>query len=415
MRRISPNIIGLLIGLAILFLAWFLSPQSIPPETWNEDDSRAFGGEVLHQMVSDYTGSSIKSLYDPLTESEDIVDSLAPANYLILGKDVRPSPQDWKRFSSSVKAGGVLIIGAHQIPSYLEEVFGYRLKSSNFSIDLKQVYQQLSNNESFYFHPDLKTWPKDTFKVPVKAATYALGALSVADSNDTALNFAFNSSDMPIARSMAWGKGQLVLFSSPELLQNYFLMDSASRAFSAGILSYLKRDLPTYHFEFYHLGRIEPGSPLRVLLYSTYLRTALYLGIALVLAYLLIGSKRRQKMIPVLDAFSNNSLDFLNRLSGLYYKNAHHRNMFKKRMEYWTDFVHNRYQIRLRDSEQLGFEDLARKLELDPKLLGYLRFAYRQAFIDEEVPVSSDTLLEQEKQLKNFYNQYGHGRKSRKH
>ena len=78
-------------------------------------------------------------------------------------------------------------------------------------------------------------------------------------------------------------------------------------------------------------------------------------------------------------------------------------------MIYFQDFLLRNYRIRLKGEAQQNFEEVVRKLEPDPQLLGRIRKAWMIAYSETEI--SATSLLEAEKALQEFYQAHQYGRK----
>lgn len=396
-------LLSLVVG--VLALAWYLSPEEIPPETWHENDQRAFGGHILQEFLEDYSGATVQSVYEPINEYFAFADS-TPANVLVVCNEANFSREDWYSLESMLEAGSTVIIAAKEAPYFLEFYLQADPSYFSFSGAFEELFVEA---KTMRFAKDLP-YPQAEFSIPLQAsARYYVPTSGPRDSSLIPQVLAYNEDDDPVLLRHQIGNGELILSCMPSLFNNYFLLDSTSRSFSQGILSFLEPDLPVYNFEFYHLGRLESRSPLRVALKEPALKVAVYLLAILVLLYIVLGGKRRQKAIPEKQVWQNDNLDFLEQLSFLYHKNGHHRNLLKKRMQYFQNFIEQNYRIRLRADRDGAFEEIIRKLEPAPEVIGPIRLAHQK--LADQTNISPQDLLTAEKALQEFYHTYRHGRK----
>lgn len=394
---------------AIVGLAWYLTPEEVPPETWHESDKRAFGGYVLHQYLADYTEEEVSSLFVPAKEYiSNGHDSLA--NYFLVSDFLQLSAEDWEHLESQMKAGSTVIMAAYGLPSFLHQYLNFYEEGDNY-LDLSKDLESLLLSKKQLHFASAINFPSDTFQIPKRAAEvyYAVNK-NPQDSSLRPQILAYNEEEEPVLLHYSVGKGRLICSSNPSLFNNFLLMDSAATKFSQGIFSFLRPDLPVRHLEFYKLGRLQSQSPLRAALQEPNLKGAIYLAFGLGFIYLILGSKRRQKAIPPKQVWTNDNLDFLEKLSYLYHRSGHHRNLLLKRMQYFQEYLEKNYRIRLRAEQPEVFEELIRKLEPEPSLIGPIRKAYLKAHNEQE-KVSAQDLLEAEKALHTFYQVYKHGRK----
>ena len=59
----------------------------------------------------------------------------------------------------------------------------------------------------------------------------------------------------------------------------------------------------------------------------------------------LLGTKRRQRLIPVIPPLKNSSLDFVKTIGQLYYQKRDHRNLALKISTHFLDYIRTRYNI----------------------------------------------------------------------
>jgi hypothetical protein len=393
--------------LLIFALAWLTSPETPALETWHQADKDAFGGYVLHQLVEDYTGQNMPSVFVPLGEIP--ADSLSDeGNYFLISNTINLSSDDWETIKNRMENGATVVMATNHLDNETERKLGLEfrpiLQDGNVSLTL----QELMARKIRVRFSDLGNLPQTPLDVPLKAANYYLTLQSEQDSLMRPRVIAEIEGKGPVLVDFQMGQGHLLVSSMPLVLSNYFCLNSDSRKLGFAILSYLNPAKENRHFEFYHLGRIESQTKLRVVLGQPSLRIALYLSLLLVAIYMFFGSKRRQRVVPVLVPLKNESLAFLNRLSTLYHENSHHRNLLEKRMEYFKEFVLRKYRIRL-TTDPNAFELLAKKLNPDPVLLGELNKYYQLAFHKAKPIIAVKDLLESEKALYQFYKEYRYG------
>lgn len=393
--------------LLVLGLSWLFQPEEIATQTWHRADKQTYGGYVLHRYLKDYTGQEAKSMFIPF--KEDIDAQYGPdANLIFIGHGLGITEQDWEAIEIKIEEGSTAIMVAYQWPQFLVDYLNLETDRGLIGQTISSVKEFSEADGSIHF-TDLQSFPQNTIPYPHKAMPLSFKGEAAGDSSLEAEVLALNEADKPVLQSYTIGEGRLLCATNPLAFSNYYMMKEESRDYPSGVLSNLLKDAPTYHYEFYHLGRMEAQTPMRALLKPISLRGALYILVALGLIYLLFGGKRRQRIIPKRASFENENLDFLNSLSELYHRNAHHRNLLEKRMIYFQDFLQRNYRIRLKGEAQQNFDEVVRKLEPDPELLGRIRKAWIIAYSETEV--SATSLLEAEKALQEFYQAHQYGRK----
>lgn len=393
--------------LIVLGLSWLLQPEELAPETWHRADKQAFGAYVLHRYLKDYTGQEAQSLFIPFKEDEDAIYG-PKANLIFISHGLGITEQDWEAIEAKIEEGSTAIMMAYQWPQFLADYLNLETDGNLVNQAVNSLKELNQTDDSIHFI-NSQSFPPKPIPYPIKAMPMSFKGEAMGDSSLEAEILALNKSGRPVLQLYEIGEGRLLCATNPLAFSNYFMMKEDARAYPSGVLSYLLKDAPSYHYEFYHLGRMEARTPMRALLKHISLRGALYILIVLGLIYLLFGGKRKQRIIPEKSGFENDNLEFLNSLSELYHRNAHHRNLLEKRMIYFQDFLLRNYRIRLKGEAQQNFDEVVRKLEPDPQLLGRIRKAWMIAYSETEI--SATSLLEAEKALQEFYQAHQYGRK----
>ena len=84
---------------------------------------------------------------------------------------------------------------------------------------------------------------------------------------------------------------------------------------------------------------------LRFLFTTPSLTWAYYLTLAGLGLFMIFESKRRQRVIPVIEPVKNKSLEFVETVGQLYYQQADHASIAEKKIQYWLAYVRQRFNI----------------------------------------------------------------------
>lgn len=131
-------------------------------------------------------------------------------------------------------------------------------------------------------------------------------------------------------------------------------------------------------------------------------RPAFWLLISLLLLFVLLGMRRKQRHIPVVAKPRNDSLDFVKTIGRLYYERGDHRNLCRKMTAYFLEHVRNKYKLPTRVLDENFIRQLKFKTGVDEtEIRGIV------ASIDElersTATVSADSLTRFHRQLESFY------------
>ena len=154
-------------------------------------------------------------------------------------------------------------------------------------------------------------------------------------------------------------KGHLHPHTVPLAFTNYFILTGKNKRYVEQALSYLPQNASgLYWDEYYKLGRGGPTTPLRVILSRPALRSAYFLALASIILFLVFQSKRRQRIIPIIEAPRNDSMDFVETVSRVYYNQQNHRNIALKKVTYLLDRFRTHYGLQT----QMLDEDFEQRL-----------------------------------------------------
>ncbi|MBN2433915.1 MAG: hypothetical protein JXK07_01465 [Spirochaetes bacterium] len=119
----------------------------------------------------------------------------------------------------------------------------------------------------------------------------------------------------PVAISIKYGKGELILCSTPRIFTNYHLKENYRLAFLLlGRLSVKT----TYWDEYYKPGNVRQENILSFIDSDTMLSFSFYGILVIVIIFALFGAKRRERAIPVILPLKNSSLSFAKSMAALY-------------------------------------------------------------------------------------------------
>jgi len=149
------------------------------------------------------------------------------------------------------------------------------------------------------------------------------------------------------------GKGDILVSCEPFIFTNYHLLDSNNYEYLQLAGNYLDNK-PLVWDEYYKLSNLVMStSPLRYVLNNPNLRMAWYLLLIALFTYLFFGSRRQQRMIPIMPVPKNTSLEFAQTLGDLYFQNGNHLELVKKKMQHFKAFLNQHYQMETEDGEFL--------------------------------------------------------------
>lgn len=359
--------------LLLLVLVEVLTPK---PTDWSftlyHRDKIPYGTYVLHDLVQElFPGQQIRTSYQTLYEN-NLQDSLA-TNVLVIASAFGPDELDADALLASVADGQTAFISANYFSGYFADTLNLASETSTLPTTVDSLIRESRQAEYSVFTS------YDTAKTTV---------------------LRYNRSDQPTLLRVPWGAGELYLHSEPRLFTNYEMLQERRYPEAANVLSFLPvRDV--LWAEYYQVGKLESGSPLRFLLSQPALRWGLYVGLAGLLLFVIFEAKRKQRAIPVYQPPANTTLDFVSTVGNLYYRTQNHKNLADKKIAHFYRFVREHYRL-APDPVSEDFREMLmhkadkKRIEVDKLLDQIIR-------VQQAKQVKSEELLSLNERVDAFY------------
>ena len=97
-------------------------------------------------------------------------------------------------------------------------------------------------------------------------------------------------------------------------------------------------------------------TPLRYFLSQPPLRWAVYLSLGLAVLCLLFGTRRRQRVIPVMKEPENHTIEFIELIGTLYYQSRERRSLVLRKYTYFAEELRRTIHVDITDDEDDGTE-----------------------------------------------------------
>lgn len=326
--------------------------------TFHEDDKNPFGGYAIGELMpSVFQDQKISKSNLTIYELKD---SLKPnVNFMSLSQTFAPGKDDVDALLKNVEAGGNAFIAAQYFVSVFADTLkldtrDYFYNSEELGFVSRQDSASLTfTNSSF----------QNTYLFPRQNTNNYFDSF---DSTRTTI-LANNDFDLPVLLRVKWGKGNLILSSTPLVFSNIYLLQQNHTEFAEIVLSHLPKQDVTWT-AFYQLGRMEAGTPLRFILTSEPLRWAYYISILSLVLFMIFEAKRKQRIIPVIRPLQNTTLEFVGAIGNLYYQNNEHKSIAEKKINFLLEHIRTKYwmsTVKLDDSFIYALARKAGKPEAD--------------------------------------------------
>lgn len=403
-------------------------------ETYDEKSQQPYGTHIIHEILRGYLPTAkLEDLKKKVAESLPTDgEGITTANYVFVGDGFFTDTADLDKLMLFVHNGGRAFISTNAVPKYF-------LKRVTYSVCDTVVDQEeddelfLGNYHSFsstyhdtattnFKHPQLVENKSFSYSFLYKnePMRYSWSYIDTLDAEYRPSHCSENSSTIaPIGivdsgkinfLKISYGDGAIFLHTTPIAFSNIELLDSSHVRYAEKALSHLQNGV-IYWDTKSRVSRdvinnmngnmkFNKESPLKYILAQPALRWAWFLFLGLIAAYMFFVAKRRQRIIPVLEEKTNTSLQFIQTIGGMYFRQNEQVSICDMKMKQFQTFVRERYKLLSRTMDDEFVKTLAMKSGIsDSDVRGITLFEKRIAHND----ITEDVMIEFHHQLNRFY------------
>ena len=320
--------------------------------TYQNDDKIPFGTQALYELlpgIMQQSAANVKMVrlpaYNFLTETKPT----GRSNYVFICQEFKADGNDLKQLLGYVRRGNNVLVSAYDLPDTLGRTLGFKANvkdptKADSTLRQNFVNGPLKKSGGYnFFHDDGRNFL--VIKEP---------------RNITVLGR--NVRNEPVFIKIRYGKGHFLVHNLPLAFTNYYVLNPKTSDYTAKALSYLPA-LPTYWDEYQKQGRFdkEQQSIFRYVWSQPALNWAYYLVVFGLVFYAIFAGKRTQRVIPVIEAPQNTSVDFVKTVGRLYFQQGDHDNVARKKIQYFLADLRERYGLNTNNLDREFAEVLANK------------------------------------------------------
>jgi len=383
-----------IIVIVVLLTAYILVLHYSPkPLNWefncDSDNKSPYGCLVLNQMLPQiFPGKQIDknhlSFYQLL--GSDTVHN----NIIVVTNVFEPAVTDLEAMLGYVSEGNNIFISALGFSEAFGDTLGFSVKTILFDTAafgsgktrLHFTEEHVDTDSGYVFNRNLTN-----------------GYFTRIDTTNTRI-LGTDQSGRPDFISVDFNRGRFFLHCHPLVFTNYHLLNS-NYEYACTALSYLPVE-NTIWDQYYKPFKYVDLSPVRYILSQPSLKMGYYLIMIAILVYLLIGSKRKQRTIPVIVPPKNESLLFIYTMGRLYFNRQNHTDLARKIVTYLKDFIRRRYMIQINEEDGRTYTLLASKSLVPGEQIEKM-FTMAKTVLSTD-HISKESLLEFYKLTEDFYN-----------
>ena len=380
------------------------------------DNKDPFGTSVVYSMLQEKYSTQHLHTIDQRIDTLFKDKESKPSNYLFIGDRYIPTDNYLEQILEFVKQGNTAFISASHFHSI-------RLDAIYYDYDCENEKYILNVNKPAV----TLTLPGISNDIPpltlryINMGKYMTGEWNYFDSsafcNDTIIvnSIGCLNGEKINFISIQVGKGTLYLHSTPMAFSNYYLSKNETHEYANTVLSVLNEGEIFWdeYSKIPHYSRrnddgyddlnsySEKKGPLSFILSHRSLKWAWYLTLILVLIYVVVIGKRRQRIIPILSVHRNTSLEYIKTVGKLYYIDRNNLAVGIHKMKQFHSFLRNRYFIlsTQRNDELAGRIAMVSGVELEHIKKIFVEYA----LIEVRTELSDDELIHFHQLLEIFY------------
>lgn len=418
----KPVIVGAAIIFVLVLLALLFRSNRRPidwRETYDETSKAPYGTFVIHELLQKYYPER-----QFLTLSDSINGRLptsaeSPANYVFIGEAMYMDSTDTQTLLSFVAEGNTALISSRTIPfdlmSYLyyDECKGFYWDDYSSALDsvarLNFNHRELATDTGFLFQY-VKRHRIRSYRWQYIESYYFCedenSLVELGRMKDSFINFA----------SIKYGDGTFYFHTTPLAFANISMLEKQSLEYANRVFSHLQPG-DIYWDRYSRISelvgrrrneargggerRLSTQNPLQYILSQPALTWAWYLLLGAGLLYLIFRTKRRQRIIPVLEHNTNTSLEFLSTIGRLYFLQNNHRQLCLQKTKLFQGFIRERYNLSFREMNEAFVRKLVAVSEVSDEIIYKILLMNKN--IESSNFVSENTLIEYHLVIDQFY------------
>ncbi len=389
MRKSLKYILPLAIFSILLVILKLTEPKPVDWKlSYSMKDKIPFGSYVMYDLLKDlFNENRVNEINFPMyntLKNKQYKD----VNYIVICNHFDPDELDIQYMLDYVYEGNTMFISASSFGKRFSDSIQIKTQPVYFSDD--SLYISLTNE--IFKQSDstfIKTSTTHSYLTEFDTANSVI--LGIDDKGNT--NFI----------KYDFGKGRIFIQTIPYAFTNYNILQNDA-VYVSGVFSHLSNG-NVFWDEYYKEVNRYNSTPLKFILSTTELRWSYFTLVISLILFILFRGKREQRIIPVIKPLTNTTVEFIETIGNLYFRQRNHKNIADKKIAYLFDHLRNRYSINTNEINEDFKTIVARKtnfgIENTSVLFSLIKMVKRSINIDQKLLFDLNNLIEK------FYNQTG--------
>jgi hypothetical protein len=448
--RLNILIAAIIIGLIAIFIFTFFEYKKVRDEDWQKmydpKSEKNFGLSVFTSLLKKKLGKdnvvidynlNLQSIKDTLyavlvfdnniflsqSENTNYMDCLYKGNHVYLFGDnvsinyegivaeLDTTFRPWKRDTLYDRSKAALAINFelfNEDTSYITPLNTLKLHNGGIG----EKYVEVNSETDSLIEEIEDSTIQNNENEPIDSAGYAQMVESenqTLDSIEEVLEseIIISYKNRPVFQKIEALNGEIYIHSFPELFANVATKNPSVYADHFNILLKELNGKKVFITSSAALGSRTDENPLEILLKNKSLATAYYTILLTLLLFLLFGSKRKQRPVPIIEPIKNTSLEYINTLARLYELQDQNHKLVMKMKDNFYHTMAKRFYVNQHDEHYV--RNLAKKSKIKEELIDSTIQYFKQ--IEENRVCSDEQLHMLNNYLSKIENHINHGNK----
>lgn len=393
----------LVVCFASLVFLQVVAPKPVDRKlSYMKKDKIPYGASALYEMLPFFFPGK-KILTNDLTLFNALKGKpYKQAVFMIINEQFEPDKLDVRELINFVKAGNTAFISANYFSGEFMDTLKFEMdmffnppaimRRDTAANQKKHGFEQFTKLD--LYNPLLRSREGYSFEIMQN---------SYFSNFDTARSILLGSIRQEKINyiKIPFGKGYFYLHSTPEAFVNLNFLKQGNSEYAGKTFAYLKPGSIIWD-NYYKAGKVPDDNRLHVILSHAPLTTAYYLLLFSLVTFILIGIKRKQRIIPVIEPLNNTTLDFIHTVGTLYYQQGMHKQIAEKQIIYFIAAVRSMFRLGPSEDEEAFITRLSdiSGVERD-KVKALIRYF---AYIRSRDRIYEQELFQLNKMIEDFYN-----------
>ncbi len=349
------KIYGILL-IVVIVLLWILQINKTEVTDWRKnfdvDKKSPFGLFVFNKEADELFNKKLKRTKDsPFKFYRQ--NKMQPHNILLINPEIDHS--SWKKILKNAEEGSSVMVIGNDLPANIKDTLGTQIPYPDGYRDEKAFmgFTDIKLNKT---HLVLDKKPSVAHIERLKKDIEILGFVKYRSDLYTETNQLVK--DVNFVK-IKFGRGQVYLHLEPLFMTNYYLLKPGGEKYLESVFSYLpNRETVWFAIQDDELTASET-TPVAFLLSNPPLKYAWQLFLGGLLLFAFFNAKRKQRIVPVIEAPQNKSVEFVKSIGNLYLQEGDFHDMMAKKAQYFLHRVRMDLSI---DTQKLD-ANFAKKLQ----------------------------------------------------